>query len=134
MGATAIKDHLVVDLLVVGDAQPQPDGPERIQRGLTAAVGQLLHAAATGGEIDAVQAVEPHGAAQKARAHKIGLMHVSRPLGAQGRIRRPGRHIPTALTRNQAVALEHATDRADARRHQPELGNSQAMAWAPQNR
>jgi hypothetical protein len=90
--------------------------------GLTAPVGNPLHPAATGRQIDAVQAVEPSRPLQITRAHKIGLMDVARALGLQGGVSDPFGHVRPALTCHEPVPLEHPTDAAQARRAHAQLG------------
>lgn len=71
----AVKNHLVVDLLMFRQSQPPPDGPKRINGMLRVAFDEWLNPATPSGQINGSETVKTRGAMQITRADEIRLMN-----------------------------------------------------------
>src|SRR5712691_1232350 len=98
MGWAAVENQLVVDLLVPRKAQTRPGRPEGVDRCLRGSASQRLDSAPGRSQIDAVEAVEAHGALQVARTDEIRLVNGPRMPSNQRRI-----PLPFGLVRSHAT-------------------------------
>ena len=82
----AVKDHIIIDLLVFRHAQTAPGGPDSINAVLSTAVKQRLEGTSTGVQIDAVEAIETGRTLDITGTNKIALMAIIDVCGYKGRI------------------------------------------------
>ena len=111
MSRTAVEDHVVIDLEMVGDSQSLPDSPYRIDSMLSTPLDHGFERTSTTGQIDAIETVKAGGTAKITGTHKIQLMDTIHAGTFQARIGFAFGLIAFSPALDQSLTTQNAIDR-----------------------
>src|SRR5258705_4870326 len=115
MPMAAMKDHLVIYLLMFWHSQTPPVRPDSVDRRLRCFVQNRRHRAAPGRYVHAVHAVKTQRPTQVTGPDVVALMHFIGALADQLRIAFTLRFVASAAAVRQPFALHCPADAAQAR-------------------
>ena len=111
MGGTAVEDHFIIDLEVVGYPQSLPHGPHRIDSMLSPSLDHRFDGTATTGQIHAMETVKTRRTPKITGTHKIQLMDAIDAGTFQARIGFAFRLVASRPALDQSLTMQDAIDR-----------------------
>jgi hypothetical protein len=115
MSMTAVKNQLIIYLLMLGNAQTPPVRPDSVNRRLRRFIEDRRHGTATSGNIHAVHAVETQRPAQVTGTHVVALMYFIGVLAHQLGIAFSLRLIAAGAAMRQPFTTDYPADGPQAR-------------------
>ena len=115
MSRTAVEDHLVIDLEMVGDPQSLPDRPYCLDTVRTVPLRDRLDGTATTGQIHGMETVKARRTPQVTRTDEIHLMDAIDAGAFQSRIGFALGLIALVSRGDQSLTAQDAMDRTEGR-------------------